>query len=445
VRALAEHVGLADQLVRLRKPARRQRQHRVHPADLPEPSGQSERVGDAARRREIDFGPGDVSKLEPRHDLPQVSCDDPFGVPRSLGRLAQLAAEREHLRDGVGGDDRGCSTIECMCEHSRVTVRRAGARAQARRSWRRPLLAAIAAVILSALAAAAILITRPARTSTTQALQVLPSDSVAVIDPRANAVVAAVPVGGTPAGIAVGEGAVWVGNSRERTLVRIDPETRRVVKRIGLGAKLWRITVTAGAVWVASYEAKVLLRIDPLFNEVTDRIDVSRAGLGVGGGALPPPAEVAAGAGAIWIVHALVATHVLRNLLRRDRLQRQHERESARPTDSRRLGEGDCVRRRGRLDVERARASRTARSALTHRSGDEFGRLDEADARRRRVGRPERPGVRRGRGLGDQVSDPAEQRGALRVRFRARVSWAASSPSPTVRGISPSAKMRSGS
>jgi len=129
-----------------------------------------------------------------------------------------------------------------------------------------------------------------------------------VIDPRANAVVAAVPVGGTPAGIAVGEGAVWVGNSRERTLVRIDPETRRVVKRIGLGVKPWRITVTAGAVWVASYEAKVLLRIDPLFNEVTDRIDVSRAGLGVGGGALPPPAEVAAGAGAIWIVHALVAT-----------------------------------------------------------------------------------------------------------------------------------------
>lgn len=183
--------------------------------------------------------------------------------------------------------------------------RAANARAHARRSWRRPRLAAIAAAVLSALAAAAILATRAARTSTNQTLQVLPSDSVAVIDPRTNAVVAAVRLGGTPAGIAVGEGAVWVGNSRDQTLARIDPETRKVVTRIGLGVKPWRITVAAGAVWVASDEANALLRIDPLYNQVTERIDLSRADLGVRGGALQPPADVAAGGGAVWVAHAL--------------------------------------------------------------------------------------------------------------------------------------------
>jgi YVTN family beta-propeller protein len=179
-------------------------------------------------------------------------------------------------------------------------------RARTRRSARRALLAAIAAAVLAALVVAGILATRPAGNLPPQSLQVLAADSVAVIDSRASAVVAEVPVGGIPAGIAVGEGAVWVGNSEDQTLLRIEPKTRKVVKRIGLGVKPWRIVVAAGAVWVASYDAKALLRIDPLYNEVTDRIDVSRAGSGVGRGDLLPPVAIAAGEGAIWIVHAFV-------------------------------------------------------------------------------------------------------------------------------------------
>jgi YVTN family beta-propeller protein len=187
---------------------------------------------------------------------------------------------------------------------SRRRATPAGARVRTRRSARRRLLAATAAAVLAALVVAGIPATRPAGTSPPETLQVLAADSVAVIDPRASAVVAEVPVGGTPAGIAVGEGAVWVGNSEERTLLRIEPKSRKVVKRIGLGVKPWRIVVAAGAVWVASYDAKALLRVDPVYNEVTGRIDVSRAGSGVGGGDLLPPVAIAAGEGAIWIVHA---------------------------------------------------------------------------------------------------------------------------------------------
>jgi len=47
------------------------------------------------------------------------------------------------------------------------------------------------------------------------------ADSVAVVDPETGKVVADVPIGGRPIGIAVGGGAVWVANADDQTVSRI--------------------------------------------------------------------------------------------------------------------------------------------------------------------------------------------------------------------------------
>ena len=62
----------------------------------------------------------------------------------------------------------------------------------------------------------------------------LAGESVAVIDPETDTIIGEVPVGGKPAGPAVGEGSVWVGNREDNTLLEIDPRSLDVVQTIGL-------------------------------------------------------------------------------------------------------------------------------------------------------------------------------------------------------------------
>jgi DNA-binding SARP family transcriptional activator/DNA-binding beta-propeller fold protein YncE len=93
-------------------------------------------------------------------------------------------------------------------------------------------------------------------------------DSVAALDAKSGRVVADVPVGGRPVGMAVGEGALWVTNADDGTLLRIDPENRRIVETIGLGGDLNYVCVGFGSVWVAGGNDETLFRIDPQRNAV---------------------------------------------------------------------------------------------------------------------------------------------------------------------------------
>jgi YVTN family beta-propeller protein len=103
---------------------------------------------------------------------------------------------------------------------------------------------------------------------------VLKGDSVAVVDPETNTIVDEIPVGGRPAGPAVGEGAVWVGNRDEKTLLRIDARSREVVGRIGLGVTPTDVEVGGGSVLVLSDRA--VLRVNPAINDVDKRIPLER-------------------------------------------------------------------------------------------------------------------------------------------------------------------------
>jgi YVTN family beta-propeller protein len=71
------------------------------------------------------------------------------------------------------------------------------------------------------------------------------------IDPATNTVEATIPIGGEPAGVAVGEGSIWIADAGTRSVVRVDPAANRVAARIRVGARPRGIAVGGGSVWVS--------------------------------------------------------------------------------------------------------------------------------------------------------------------------------------------------
>lgn len=93
------------------------------------------------------------------------------------------------------------------------------------------------------------------------------------IDPVTNQLTAEIPLEGFSEGIAIGEGAVWVGTGK--TVTRIDPKTNAVVASIPVGRDTWdRISVGAGSIWVLKMMDAMVYRIDPATNRVVAEIHV---------------------------------------------------------------------------------------------------------------------------------------------------------------------------
>ena len=143
-------------------------------------------------------------------------------------------------------------------------------------SRRRGILALAAALGL-VIAAAVVAAVRESSGRSSVPVQ-LTGESVAVIDPGTNTIVGEIPVGGRPAGLAVGEGSVWVGNRDDNTILRIDPRSLDVVRRIGLSVAPTDVDVGAGSVWVLSDWA--LLRVHPATYDVVDTIPLPRSSAG---------------------------------------------------------------------------------------------------------------------------------------------------------------------
>ena len=69
-------------------------------------------------------------------------------------------------------------------------------------------------------------------------------------------------LGGTPAGVAVGEGGVWVIDNGRGRLRRVDPRKRVVTDRVPVGPAPVSVAVGSGFVWVAGGDG-TLRRVDP--------------------------------------------------------------------------------------------------------------------------------------------------------------------------------------
>jgi YVTN family beta-propeller protein len=117
-------------------------------------------------------------------------------------------------------------------------------RPQARPALRRWKLVAATAAIVGAAFAALVLAVGDSDEPT------VPGNSVAVLDPGRNAVVAAIELDPTPGPVAAGTGGVWVLSPGSWTISQIDPRARRLVRSYGIGQTPGNVAA-AGEVWVA--------------------------------------------------------------------------------------------------------------------------------------------------------------------------------------------------
>ncbi len=108
------------------------------------------------------------------------------------------------------------------------------------------------------------------------------------LDARTGAVARRLDPNATPAGIAIGEGAIWLTDSEADNVVRVDPTG--LLTPIAVGNAPGAITVGGGGVWVVDSLDDTLVRIDPDTRSVTATIAVGRS-----------PAGVAFGAGSVWV------------------------------------------------------------------------------------------------------------------------------------------------
>jgi len=154
-------------------------------------------------------------------------------------------------------------------------------------------LAALAAILaLAVVGIAGFLMTRDSG-----GLSAVSPNSVGVINPETNELVAEVPVGIDPEAIAVGERGVWVANVEDETISRIDPATRELVRGgIAVDDYPSDVAVGAGSVWVALGALAELARINPEQNDAASPIPALGEGVPCGA----PRASVAVGGGAVW-------------------------------------------------------------------------------------------------------------------------------------------------
>jgi DNA-binding SARP family transcriptional activator/ABC-type transport system substrate-binding protein/DNA-binding beta-propeller fold protein YncE len=157
------------------------------------------------------------------------------------------------------------------------------------------LIAAGGAVLLAAAALAGALVVL---SGGGHATILAPPNSVAAIATSSDTIDQTIPVRGSPSGIAVGEGAVWVANTDNSTVSRVDPRTHTVRQDIRVGAGPTAVAVGHGAVWVANGADGTVARIDPTTN------DVAGGPIRVGNG----PTGVAYGEGAVWVANSVDGT-----------------------------------------------------------------------------------------------------------------------------------------
>jgi YVTN family beta-propeller protein len=117
------------------------------------------------------------------------------------------------------------------------------------------------------------------------------ADNVTRVD--STGLVTSLAVGHGPSGIAVGEGGVWVAETGEDRLVHIDPSTRAVRATIPVGNAPTGVSLGAGSVWVANSGDGTVTRVDP-------GTDKPLATIAVGGS----PQEIAVAGKRAWVTVA---------------------------------------------------------------------------------------------------------------------------------------------
>jgi glutamine cyclotransferase len=111
-------------------------------------------------------------------------------------------------------------------------------------------------------------------------------DRIQKVDPESGRVLATIPApgAGNDSGLAWAEGALWVGQHRDRKIHKIDPQTGRVLRTIEATRFVTGVTWVDGELWHGTWEGDEsdLRRIDPQNGRVLERLEMP-AGVGVSG------------------------------------------------------------------------------------------------------------------------------------------------------------------
>jgi YVTN family beta-propeller protein len=218
------------------------------------------------------------------HEEPAPPSKVRPGLPRELDSVLARALAKEPGR-------RYRSASE-LVQAARSALRLVEAAPPAPSRVRPRLLASLVLFVVLAALAAGYLLTREAG-----GLSSVSPNSVGVIDPGSNRLVAEVPVGIDPESIAVGEGSAWVANIEDETVNRIDPQDLGArAPTIPVGDYPSDVAVDRGVVWVALGALAELVRVNPEQNEAAS----PTAALDEDQPCGAPQASIAIGQGAIW-------------------------------------------------------------------------------------------------------------------------------------------------
>jgi YVTN family beta-propeller protein len=204
---------------------------------------------------------------------------DELGIEpsRALQELERSILRQDPKLEEVAAGDleppRSRRTSEPAPYPTPVPARRAG-----RRRW---LLAGLALALLAVAAWAA---TIPfGGSDSPHALSRLAPNAVGVIDPETNRLVGQVRVDRRPTRLAVGEDAAWVLNADDRTISRVDVDGRRISRSgtipLSQTGEPAGLAVGEGAVWLGTglYGPLSLSRINPSFDEIAQTMQLGRA------------------------------------------------------------------------------------------------------------------------------------------------------------------------
>ena len=130
----------------------------------------------------------------------------------------------------------------------------------------------VALIAAGAVLAAAVVGVTVAVSRSSDDIAVLP-DSVAVIDPESDLVVADVQVGVRPETVVADDGSIWVANVADGTVMQIDMDKRRVVATIAPDeVDVNALAVGDGSAWIADARRGAAVRVDADLGSVADSV-----------------------------------------------------------------------------------------------------------------------------------------------------------------------------
>jgi YVTN family beta-propeller protein len=219
------------------------------------------RLGALEDRIDADLQLGRDRELVP--ELEQLVREHPLRErPRSLLMLSLYRSGRQSEALDVYRDGRrilveelglepspGLQELERRILSHDATLAGPGPRTRLRAGHRRGgLMIATGGVILLAAGIAAGALELAGNGATV--LSRVAPNSVGVIDPNTNRIVAQIPIGSAPTRVTYGAGAVWAANTGDSTVTRIDPKTRTVVKTIAVPGPPSGLAIAGRSLWV---------------------------------------------------------------------------------------------------------------------------------------------------------------------------------------------------